>query len=121
MLNFARNLFPVSYKMYQGTGFLQDEYGNDTGSPVRQYGELKTAYLSVSPNRGSSEAEMFGSLDDYDRTMTTADTGCEIDENSILWLDGADTAKAHNFIVKKRAPWKNSIAYAVKKVDVSHG
>lgn len=50
--------------------------------------------------------------------MTTADTTCPIDENTVLWLDGASTDEAHNYIVKKRAPWKNSVAYAVKKVTV---
>ena len=57
-------------------------------------------------------------MEDYDRTMTTTDTACPIDENTVLWLDGASTDEAHNYIVKKRAPWKNSVAYAVKKVTV---
>lgn len=121
MLNLARNLFPVYYKMYLGEDFITDEYGNNTGSPIPIYSELREARLSLSPNKGTAESEMFGTIEDYDRTMTTADVTCEIDENSILWLDGADTTKAHNFIVKKRAPWKNSIAFAVKKVDLSNG
>lgn len=121
MFNLARNTFPVYYKMYLGETEIVDEYGNNTGSPIPSYGELQTANLSISPNKGASESEMFGSLDDYDRTMTTADTSCPINEDSILWLDGADTTKAHNFIVKKRAPWKNSISFAIKKVDVSNG
>lgn len=117
----ARNKFLVYYKMYTGETYIQDEYGNDTGSPVPQYGELKTAYLSISSNKGSSESDLFGTIEDYDRTMTTSDINCEINEDSILWLDGADTTKAHNFIVKKRAPWKHSISFAVKKLEVSNG
>ena len=119
MMNLARNTFPVWYKMYQGKEELVDEYGNKLGDYSSIYGELQMARLSISPNKGMSETEMFGSLDDYDRTMTTADTSCPIDENSILWLDGKDTSEPHNYIVKKRAPWKNSIAYAIKKVKVS--
>ena len=50
--------------------------------------------------------------------MSTSDIACPIDENAVLWLDSDSTDEAHNYIVKKRAPWKNSIAYAVKKVTV---
>lgn len=121
MQDLRRNLSPVFYKMYTGQTEIIDEYGNHTGSWKPGYGELKAVKLSVSPNRGSAESEMFGTLDDYDRTMTTADTECEIDEDSILWLDGIPTDGPHNYFVKKRAPWKNSVAYAVKKVEVSNG
>lgn len=119
MRNLRRNLQTVFYKLYKGQQEIIDQYGNATGSYTPVYGELKSAMLCVSPNKGSSEVEQFGSLTDYDRTMTTADISCEIDEDSILWLDGADTNKPHNYIVKKRAPWKNSISFAVKEVKVS--
>ena len=121
MLNLMRNLFPVNYKMYLGETEIIDDYGNKTGSFTPTYSDLRTVYLSVSPNKGSAESEMFGTLEDYDRTMTTADTSCEIDEDSILWLDGADTQKAHNYIVKRRSTWKNSVSFAIKKVDLRNG
>lgn len=119
MFDLARNQFPVYYKMYTGQTEIIDEWGNKTGSFIPEYSELQQAYLSVSPNKGAAANDMFGMLEDYDRTVTTADTNCPIDENSILWLDGADTTGPHNYIVRKRAPWKNSIAFAVKKVKVS--
>lgn len=119
MRDLRRNLSTVCFKPYAGQEEILDEYGNATGSFVPKYGALQTAHLCVSPNKGSSEAEMFGTLVDYDRTMTTADAGCPIDENTILWLDGQSTDEPHNYIVKKRAPWKNSVAYAIKRVTVS--
>ncbi|MFR5790126.1 MAG: hypothetical protein ACLUFA_07020 [[Clostridium] leptum] len=48
--------------------------------------------------------------------MTTADTACPIDENTVYGWTALRTG--HNYIVKKRAPWKNSVTYAVKKVTV---
>lgn len=75
--------------------------------------------LCVSPNKGSSEVEQFGSTEDYDRTATTADTKVEINENSVLWVDGADTDGPWNYIVKLKAVWKNSVQLAIKKVTVS--
>lgn len=113
------NQQPVFFKLYKGQKEIFDQYGNPTGSFIPVYSDLKSAMLCVSPNKGSSEVEQFGSLADYDRTMTTADTACEIDENAVLWIDGADTRGPWNAIVKKRAPWKNSLQYAIKTVTVS--
>ena len=119
MRNLRRNLSTVYFKLYKGQDEIVDEWGNETGSPINVYGELQSAEFCVSSNKGSSELDMFGSLEVYDRTMITADTNCLIDENAVLWLDEQPTDGPHNYIVKKRAPWKNSIAYAIKKVTIS--
>lgn len=119
MRNLVRNQQPVFYRLYEGEEEIIDEFGNSTGSYIPKYGELKSAMLCVSPNKGNSEVEQFGSIEDYDRTMTTADAKCPIDENSVLWVDGADTSGPYNYIVKRKAPWKNSTQYAIKQVTVS--
>ena len=119
MRNLLRNQQPVFYKLYKGREEIIDEYGNPTGSYIALYGPLQSAMLCVSPNKGNSEAQQFGTLEDYDRTMTTADTTVPIDENSVLWVDGADADGPYNYIVKRRAPWLNSIQYAIKQVAVS--
>lgn len=114
-----RNTQPVFYKRYIGQEEIIDEWGNVTGSYIPIYDSLKSALLCVSPNKGSSEVDQFGTFADYDRTMVTADTKCPIDENTVLWIDGADTDGPYNAIVKTRAPWKNSIQYAIKNVNVT--
>lgn len=119
MRSLLRNQQPVFYKMLEGEEEIVDQYGNSTGTFVPVYGELKAAMLCVSPNKGATENEQFGTLLDYDRTMTTADTRLDIDENSVLWVDGADTDGPWNYKVTKRAPWKNSIQFAIKQVSVS--
>lgn len=116
--NFARNDQPVFYKLYEGQEDIVDEYGNITGSVLPIYSELKSAMLCVSPNKGSSEVEQFGTNEDYDRTMTTADQNCPINEDAVLWID-ADTDGPWNYIVKAVARWKNSAQYAIKKVTIS--
>lgn len=117
--NFKLNQQPVFYKLYEGQEEIIDAYGNPTGSFIPKYSDLKSAMLCVSPNKGSSEVEQFGSMEDYDRTATTADTKVEINENSVLWVDGADTDGPWNYIVKLKAVWKNSVQLAIKKVSVS--
>lgn len=119
MRNLLRNTEPVFFKKYLGREEIIDEYGNATGSFVPVYSEFMSAMLCVSPNKGTSEVEQFGSFDNYDRTMTTANKSCPIDEDCVLWLDGADTTGPYNYSVIKVAPWKNSVQYAVRKVTVS--
>lgn len=119
MRSFLRNQQPVFYKLYEGQEEIVDQYGNPTGSFIPKYSGLKSAMLCVSPNKGSSEVEQFGSTEDYDRTMTTADQKCPIDENAVLWVEGADTDGPWNYIVKEVGRWKNSAQYAIKRVTVS--
>lgn len=119
MRNFKANLEPVFYKLYMGEEEILDEYQNSTGLYLPTYSEIKSTMMCVSPNKGSTEVYQFGTLLDYDRTMTTADTNCEIDEDDILWIDGADTDSPYNAIVKKKAQWKNSVQYAIKRVTIS--
>ena len=82
MRSLLRNQQPVFYKLFEGEKEIIDQYGNSTGSYAPVYGELKSAMLSVSPNKGSTEVEQFGTLLNYDRTMTTADINVPIDENT---------------------------------------
>lgn len=119
MRDLQRNLQPVFFKLYEGDEEIIDQYGNSTGQFKPKYSALKSAMLCVSPNKGTSETEQFGSIEDYDRTMTTSDPDCEIEEDTVLWVDGADTAGPWNYIVKQRAPWKNSVSYAIQQVTVS--
>lgn len=119
MRSLLRNQQPVFYRLYEGQEEIIDQFDNPTGSFIPKYSDLKSVMLCVSPNKGSSEVEQFGSTEDYDRTMTTADPKCPIDENAVLWVDGADTDGPWNYIVKEVGRWKNSTQYAIKKVTVS--
>lgn len=119
MTSFRANQQPVFYKLYMDQEEIIDQDGNSTGMFLPIYSGLKNAMLCVSPNKGSTEVDQFGTLMDYDRTMTTADVKCEIDENAVLWVDGADTSGPYNAIVKLKALWKNSVQYAIKHVTVS--
>ena len=110
MQTLQRNAFTVWYQVYAGQVEIEDEYGNPTGSFADTYGPLQSAQLAV-----------FGTLLDYDRVMSTADTTCPIDEQTVLWLDGAPTTGPYTHYVKQRAPWKNSLVFAVKQVEVTNG
>lgn len=119
MRNLKRNTQKIYFKLYFGEQEVIDQYGNVSGVTVPLYSDLMEADVVVSPNKGMAETEQFGSLLNYDRTMTTADTSVLIDENAVLWVDGADTSGPWNYVVKKRAPWKNSVQFAISQVNVS--
>lgn len=126
MRNLKRNQQKIFYKLYISSEEIIDDDGNVTGLSSPIYGDLKSLDISVSANKGTTEATAFGTDLDYDKTLSTADTACELNENSILWIDDADPNKAiepdpHNFIVLKKAVSLNQVLYAIKKVDVSNG
>ncbi|NBI10252.1 hypothetical protein D1641_09550 [Colidextribacter sp. OB.20] len=127
MRSLKRNQQKISFRLYEGEEEVVNEFGNVTGEYYPIYGRLRHAWLCVSPNKGNSEVEQFGTLEDYDRTMTLGDTSIgpengeafAINENAVLWVDGAPTDGPWNYTVKRVAPWKNSISFAIKRVEVS--
>ena len=118
MRNLKRNQQTIYYRNYESYDDEFDEYGNLTGSLVKKYGEIKECKISVSGNKGSADNQMFGINLDYDRTMSTSDMNCDIDEFTILWVD-TSTDKPHDYEVVKRSPTLNQIVFAIKKVTVS--
>lgn len=105
--------------MYEGQEEVKDQYGNSTGQYIPKYSDLKSAMMCVSPNKGTSETEQFGSFEEYDRTVTTVDASLDINEDAVLWVDGADTDGPWNYVVKAVARWFNSLQLAIAQVDVT--
>lgn len=123
MRDLQRNQVKIYYKTYLGETEIVDSNNNATGIFEKTYSDLKSFYISVSANKGTTEADAFGTALDYDRTLSTANLSCDIDEYSILWLDDADPTKQnpdpYNAIVQKKAKSLNQLLYAVKMVVVS--
>ena len=124
MRDLKRNQSLIYYKLLVGKEEIVDDDGNATGDFNLIYGDLKSINISVSASKGTTEADAFGTDLTYDKTLSTADLGCELDENSILWLDGADPTSElnpdpYNYIVKKKAVSLNQVLIAIQEVDVS--
>lgn len=116
-----RNQTTIYYANYvsQDDVTVLDEYGNPlkTGEQAITYTEPESIDLVVSPATGRTAEEMFGDLQGYDRILVT-ESGCEIDENSILWIE-ASINDPHDYIVKKVARSLNFVMYAISRVEVS--
>lgn len=119
MRDLRRNQIKVYYSNYEKSTELIDEYGNSTGQYEITYSEPEMIMISASASKGSADNQHFGNLLDYDRVLITSNINCNIDENTVLWIDNLDTEKPHDYIVKKVARSINQIQIAVKKVTVS--
>ena len=120
MKTMKRNQTTIYYANFEEVGdvTITDEWGNTlkTGEKTVTRTEPAPIDLVVSASTGIVAEELFGSLNDYDRILFT-EKGCEIDENSILWVDVPVTGP-HDYVVKKVARSLNFVAYAISKVEV---
>lgn len=115
MRDLKRNQTKISYKNYKGKEEILDADGYATGSFKRLYTEPKTILISVSANKGNAEVQGFGTQLDYDRTLSTSDMSCDINENSIVYI-GSETYK-----VIKRADSLNQVQIALRKEEINEG
>lgn len=116
-----RNRTPFYYALYETSLPLVDEDGNFTGESGTGYSDpVLYKKGNVSSATGVSNTLQFGNLEDYDKVIVTADMACPIDENSILWVDTANTNDPHDYVVKRVSKSLNVISIAIKKVKVSN-
>lgn len=118
-----RNKISFYYCLYDDTQILTDEYGNEIGQRV-VYKEPVLMKANVSPATGYAQTEMFGNLEDYDKVIVTDWMDCPIDENTVLFIDkepehNTDGELMPDYIVRRIAKSLNSVAIAVRKVNVS--
>lgn len=128
MRGLARNKRDLYYSLYLGTADIK-EGGLVTGQKKVLYSAPVLVRMNVSPQKGVAAEEIFGINEDYTVTAITTDMSCPIDENSIIWFGIVPTwtvinnevviTTANNYVVRAVAKSLNSIAYALKKVDVN--
>lgn len=123
MKTLERNKQTFYYATYSETTMGYDEDGFMTFENASGYSKWTAFRANISPARGESTAELFGSDIDYDKVIITDDLNCPIDENSVLAIDmtveGNTDVTTYDYVVKKVAKSLNFIQYAVKKVKVN--
>lgn len=105
------------WQNFKGYADKYDDYGNILGT-VAEYGETQTARAHISAAKGTVEQEMFGALLEYDRTIAVK-FPLDINENSIVWLDGAKPPQPYNYIVKRKSVSNNYTVLALQRVELS--
>lgn len=122
------------YALFDHKAQDTDEYGSVVGTPYNVYKPPKEYSANISPAKGQTSIEAFGSDDSYDKTVVLDGDCPEIDEYSVLWLgvtpkldedgnlatdDEGNDLTPYNYIVKQVARSLNSVQLAIKKVDIS--
>jgi hypothetical protein len=130
MRSCERNKVSIWYALFQGKQPILDGSGNETGEYRNGYALPIQIRIRVSPNKGETTAQFFGSLLDYDSTMITTDA-LPVDEFSIIWIgkspelsNGAypldsegNQITGHTHSVVRVAKDINVTQYAIKKVN----
>ena len=118
MRNFQQLVKTFKFKNFVSKSYVTNTEGKKTGETTTTYTDLQTAKGSVSANKGYAEQMVFGSLDGYDRVITTTkDYG--VNETSIIWLEADSTTQPHDYEVLKVSKSRNFVVIAVRKVKVS--
>lgn len=115
-----RNKQQFYYSLYEGESEELDKMGN----PLPKYSEPIPLKANISPAKGSTEVEQFGTSIEYDRVIVTDDMKCKIDENSVLFINVKPAfdecgIPLGDYVVKRAARSLNNISYAISRVDVS--
>lgn len=105
------------YALRTGETANVDEYGNETGEYTLTYGDPIELRCNISAAVGEDAVSAFGSMTDYSRTVCVSDTGCPMDEDSIVWF-GVEPDEPYNYVVKRKADSKNGLLYALQEVAV---
>ena len=121
------NQVPIWYAHYESKVPLMDEYGNETGEFETKYSNPVRMLANLSPARGEYDVQQFGNLGQYDKVMLVSDS--RITESDILWIDSLSNGYIpvdpdgehvmHDYIVTKIARSLNSVAIAVRRVNIS--
>ena len=122
MRTVQRNKRDVWYALYLGEQEVVDEDGNFTGETEIAYSEPVHIRANVSPATGNTNMEMFGNFADYSRVVVTDDVSIPVNENAVMWIDKEPIEghgiEGYNYIVRRVAKSFNSVAIAVRDVDV---
>ena len=122
----VRNMRDFYYATYVGKSEIEDDYGNPTGEYAVIYSNPVKCKGNVSAAQGEIQSRQFGDSESYDKVVVLDNVNVPINEHSILWVDILPTIEndgssqiPHDYIVKEVARSLNSVAIAIKKVDVS--
>lgn len=114
------------YANFERNEMITDDVtGYHTGEKTAVYSKPVKGFENISPAKGESQIEQFGSYEDYSKVILTYDINYPMDENSILWVDkdpmldtSGNATVPHDYIVTHVAKSLNTKAYAINKVKV---
>ena len=114
-----RDKHPFWYSLFISQTPIIDEWGNETTEYKQTYSQPKLSFGNLSPSKGDTEADAFGSNIDYTNILLTETGKVPLVEGSRIWIDKKPT-ESHDYIVVAIAASPNFTKYALQKVEVRH-
>lgn len=119
MRTLAKNKVKLYYALFDHTEEVEDEHENVVGHKV-VYKEPLSMMCNISPSKGEMATRLFGESEQYDKVLVFQRANMPaIDEFTVFWIDHLDIEKPYNYIVKAVGKSLNSVAVAVKKVNIN--
>lgn len=121
MRGLMRNKRWVTYKNYLGVTYKEDSQGRKTGRKLTTLSIAKPLFCSVSTPTGTTELEMYGKDEKYDKIIVVDKPDVVVHETSIFWIDkeyGENVA--HDYYVVRMLRNHNFLTIGLRKVDVKH-
>lgn len=119
MRSLMRNRRAVQYKNYVSTEYEENELGRKTGHRSVTYSDVKTVYGTVSAANGAVSLQMFGTDENYNKTLVLDMPDIDINENSVVWVDKPYAeGVAYDYVVRKVVRNHNFLFVGLRKVDV---
>lgn len=116
----SRNKQEYYYCTFKEIVPILDEQGKDTGEKETVYNNPISRKDTISANKGDSSLNVFGNFNDYDKIIIVDDPKCEIDENTVLFVDTTPNyingVPQFDYIVKRVSRSLNTSAYAISRV-----
>lgn len=118
MRGLMRNKRPIYYSNFSKIEY-EEKDGKKTGHKKVVYQNVQIAYGTVSAPSGSTSLEMFGTDEDYDKTIVLDMPTIDINENTVLWVDKPYTeGTSYDYIVRRVIRNINYMFIGIRKVNV---
>ena len=111
-----RDMKPFYYGIHHDRTMIADDHGNPTGEYSQEYEEAVEMWGTISDASGRATEREFGTFIDYDYIIHIEEESCPFDENTAIWLPGADPESEHNAKVVRISESASHTAIAVKKI-----
>ncbi len=128
MKSLRRNKRKFYWCAYLGKTAVKDSGGYETGEVTVSYSPVNEMYANISTARGTSDIEMFGNFNDYDKVLIVDNPEYAMDENSVLFVDKTPNEPTgtppnvvwepqFDYVVKRVSRSLNHAAYAIARVS----
>lgn len=117
-----RNKIEFYYALYDTREPVLDEYEHYTGQYTVKYHPPQRAYANISAAKGTTNAQLFGEVEQFDRVIVLDDPKTSIDEHTVLWVDSVPSMDTYGELVTDSrgqvvTPWNYVVCRVARSIN----